>query len=937
MINKKLRRSVFTIASVLLLGGAGVNTAHAVPAKPGLLSFDNGGEKIEVYLRGDEHAHYYVSPDGYMLLRGEDGLFRYALPDGDRLRESTVLARPAGKRDVHEEALLSSFDKQAPFEISTRRLKKRNAAKAPAKVAEESKLCTFPTKGSPRCLAILVEFQDVKFTLPEPKELFGRMLNEEGFSEYGATGSARDFFLASSNGQFSPTFDVYGPVVLPYNMSYYGVNDESGNDARPQEMIPHAVGLLKDEIDFSNYDSDNDGVVDNIYIFYAGYGEADGGPANSIWPHSWNIHDDLKMEIVMNGKMINHYATSNELSDGQGANLAGIGVFCHEFSHVLGLPDLYSTLYTSAFTPGEWSLMDHGSYNNKSHTPPYHTGYERYCLGWVEPKVLSDPRNVSMFPVSRVGAYDDVYMIPTPRRSEYYILENRQQQGWDQYIPGHGMLVWHIDFDPEIWGLNIVNIEKQYVDIVEADNEQSDYSRGGDAFPGTSNVTEFTDASVPSMKTWSGVSLHSPLTDIKDIDGVVSFAFKGGENIFDPVVANEAIAVKAGGFTASWNPVTRSTGYLLSVYRKVTENGVEVKKYVEGLLKYEVGDVNAFEISGLDPSTTYYYVVCATNGRFYSAESNEVKVTTLAPTLDYKTVNLLPASEITGDSFVANWEKLEDADSYEISLYKLDLGEPFIMEADFSDRLLPEGWSTDASFDGRASYAVQTPSLRMTNDGSVLNTSSLNAGIRTLEFWYRASSGTNDASLVVEGLVGPEWQTLHTVSPLVSTSGGATVKLDEIPAGTTKIRIRFNAPSGGSVSIDDIKVGYGGNVDYQPMADFNNIDTAGENSYRFSGLEDGADYGYSVVAYNSDFRSNESGIQGVHVTSSGIDSAEADQIKISVDRLTISIAAPAETPVSVSDLSGLTIASGKGSMRVALPASGVYVINAGGKSFKVII
>lgn len=911
--------------------------AGAVPAKPGLLTFDNGGEQIEVFLRGDEHSHYYETPDGFMLLRGDDGHFRYALPDGSRLKASDILASPKSKRTLDEEVLLASFNKRAPFEISLSNRKALIAKKAPSKIAEESKLCTFPTKGSPRCLAILVEFQDVHFTLSDPTTLFSRMLNEEGFSEYGATGSARDFFIASSGGQFTPEFDVYGPVRLPYNMSYYGANDQTGNDARPYEMVPHAVDLLKDRIDFSDYDSDNDGIVDNIYIFYAGYGEADGGPANSIWPHSWNIHDDLKMEIVMNGKLINHYATSNELSDGQGSALAGIGVFCHEFSHVLGLPDLYSTLYTSAFTPAEWTLMDHGSYNNKSHTPPYHTGYERYCLGWIEPKVLSEPKNVSMYPVSQIGAYDDVYMIRTSSPSEYYILENRQQKGWDEYIPGHGLLVWHIDFDPQMWILNIVNIEKQHIDLVEADNEQSEYSRSGDAFPGTAGVTEFTDTSAPSMKTWNGQPVYSPLTDIRDIDGVVSFAFKGGENIFDPLTANEARDIKAGGFTASWNPISKTTGYLLSVYRKVKENGAEQKKYVDGYLKRELGNVSEWEVKDLDPSTTYYYTVTATNGRFYSADSNEIEVTTLDPTLDYKQVRLLPASEIGTDSFTANWEKIDDADTYEVSLYKLDLGEPFKLDADFSDRLLPDNWTTDASFDGRASYAVETPSLRMTTDGAHLTTSNYTAGIRTLDFWYRASSGISDASLNIEIFLGNEWKEIRKITPLVSTAGGTTVSINDIPAGATRLRILFSAPSGGSVSIDNISLGYGGNVDYQLIPDMSGLDTAGENSYRFTGLDDESDYGYSVTALNADFRSLPSGIQGVHTGISGITTVNASSAKIIIDGMAIHITAETAAELSITDMSGTIIATGKGELTAIVHGKGVYFVKAGKETLKIIL
>lgn len=938
MIIQKLRKFIsgFSLFSLLFILG-GSNLALAVPAKPGVLTFDNGGKEIEVFLKGDEHSHFYVTTDGYMLLRGDDGLFRYAIPDGENLKVSEITASKPSARDIHESALLNSFDKKAPFSISEKKVRARMARKSPSKVAEEATLCTFPTKGSPKCLAILVEFQDVSFKLPDPNTLFSRMLNEEGFSDYGAAGSARDYFIASSNGQFNPQFDVYGPVKLPYHMSYYGSNDATGNDARPYEMIPHAVELLKDQINFADYDTDNDGVVDNIYIFYAGYGEADGGPANSIWPHSWNIHDDLNMEIYMDGKLLNHYATSNELSDGQGTNLAGIGVFCHEFSHVMGLPDLYSTLYTSAFTPGEWSLMDHGSYNNKSHTPPYHTGYERYCLGWIEPKLLSEPRNVSMFPASQIGAYDDVYMIPTPSRSEYYILENRQQQGWDQYIPGHGLLVWHIDFDPQMWLMNIINIEKQYVDIVEADNDKSDYSRAGDAFPGTANVTEFTDSSTPSMKTWNGLSLYSPITDIKDIDGIVSFAFKGGENIFDPMIANEATSIKAGGFTASWNAISKTTGYLLSVYQKVSENGREQKRYLDGFLKKEIGDQTSFEITGLEPSNTYYYTVIATNGRFYSPDSNEIMVTTLNPTLDYKSVALLPASEITNDSFVANWEKIEDADTYEISLYRLDLGDPFFAETGFDDRTLPEGWTTDASFDGRSSYAVEVPSLRMTADGSFLATTSFSTGIRTLEFWYRAASNAKNGYLDIEILLGNDWQTIKTISSLATAAEGEVVEISDMPAGATKMRLSFHTPDTGSISIDNIKIGYGGNVDYQPVKEFSSIDTNGENNYLFSGLDTETDYGYSVVGVNSDFRSLNSGIQGVRTGTAGIYSTSIEDVKVTTYGDIVKISAQEGEAITLTDLAGLTLAHGFGSIEAIVPSNGVYIIQVAGRLYKVIL
>lgn len=908
--------------------------AQAVPAKPGPMHFDNGGKPVEVYLHGDENSHYYTSADGYMLLRGDDGIFRYALPDGKGLRPSGLTASDPSGRSADETSLLSSFSKQAPFSIMRETAAKKGIRRTRGRVADESYLNTFPTKGAPRCIAILVEFQDVKFTLPDPEKLFSDMLNEEGFSQYGATGSAADYFKASSDGQFRPQFDVYGPVTLPYNMSYYGGNNAAGDDARPYEMVPHAVDLLRDQVDFSIYDTDDDGVVDNIYFFYAGYGEADGGPANSIWPHSWNIHDDLGMEIYMNGKLINHYATSNELSNGTGQQLAGIGVFCHEFSHVMGLPDLYSTTYTGTFTPDAWSLMDHGSYNNNSHTPPYHTGYERYCLGWVEPKLLSEPANITLYPVSQPGTYDDVYILPTETSTEYYIFENRQQKGWDEFIPGHGMLVWHIDFVPDLWDLNIINIEKQHIDIVEADNIQSEGTRQGDTFPGTAGVREFTDDTTPSMRSWNGNPLHSPITDIMENNGVITFAFKGGKNIFEEITANAATDIRTAGFTASWNEIPNTTGYILSVYRKESVNGHLNNVYLDGFRKREVGNVTTFRVEGLEPETTYFYTVTATNGRFYSADSNEVEVTTLPPTLDYLAVTALAASDISDTSFQANWLPLDEAEGYEVSLYRLELGEAFIASADFTGRELPAGWETDASYDGRASYAVEVPSLRMTADGSQLTSAAL-SGIRSLSFWYRANSVGDGAALAISVLSNDGWKEIQMISPLSTAQGGTMVEINDIPAPATKVRITFHRGDSGSISIDDVKVGYGGNMTFNPIAGKEAVDAGTECSLLIDNLQPETNYGYSVTARNSEFRSKASEIIGVLTHTAGVDGITAAAEGLTVTGRTIRVDNVSADSVSVSDLTGRILATGNArGFSYEVTAGGVYVIRIGGKSFK---
>ncbi len=435
---------------------------------------------------------------------------------------------------------------------------------------------SFPPYGEPKGLVILVEYQDVRFsgTKDKPEEgeepvfdaydYFNRMLNEEGFSDYDGTGSARDWFIFNSNGLFMPHFDVYGPVTLPNKMKYYGGNDPYRNDRYPERMAIHACEILDETVDFSQYDTDGDGKIDNVFIFYAGLGEADGGGSDTVWPHSFDVSSATKKKYIFDGVQLDHYACSNEI-DNQYNRPDGIGTFVHEFSHVLGLPDLYSTIYNDAFTPGDWSPLDSGPYNNQGRTPPNYSTFERYALGWMEPTEIKglysftqqeDPENSDQredpmqIPTRSDNSSDDseedpeepnvtveCYTLPNLAEenvafiswasdSEYFLFENRQKTGNDAYIPGHGMLVWHIDYNEEIWYYNQVNNtpSHQYVDLVEADNSKSTKSRSGDSFPGTKNKTSYGEETRPAFKTWSKEYMGFNLENIAESeDGIISF------------------------------------------------------------------------------------------------------------------------------------------------------------------------------------------------------------------------------------------------------------------------------------------------------------------------------------------------------------------------------------------------------------------------------
>lgn len=519
------------LLSLLTIGTCAL-TALASPARrtPFTLSL-KGGERVTAVKCGDEHRHWLQTAEGgRLILPTEDGCYRIA---SDQERDA-FFNQPA-KAKVRRKV-----DKFQPV---------------------------FPTSGKMRSLVVLVNFEDVKMKSLTARQDFQRMMTEEGYSERGGTGSARDYYVENSMGVFQPEFDVVGPVDLPHGYAFYGENKSDGDDARAEQMIIDACRALDGEVDFTQYDYNNDGYIDNVFVFYAGYGEATTQDANTIWPHSWDITESTSVPIMLDGKRLDHYACTNELSsDGI---MDGIGTFVHEFGHVLGLPDLYSTAGSYAFTPNTWSVMDEGEYNNDSRTPPYFTVFERYSLGWLNPiEVLPDGCQIA---INSIGT-NEGYIIPTSNPNEYFLLENRQLTGWDKYIPGHGMLVWHIDYDKYIWEMNRVNNNSthQYVDIIEADNLQSSGTKSADAFPGTAKVTSFTAQTKPAFVDWDGNDVKMPLTNIREEDGIIYLDAAGGGAPLEPLryltpLAFEAKQITSKQFLASWQALEDAEGYMVGL------------------------------------------------------------------------------------------------------------------------------------------------------------------------------------------------------------------------------------------------------------------------------------------------------------------------------------------------------------------------------------
>lgn len=859
---KHIYRTIpYTISCLSLL--AAMN-ALAVPANPRPQPVTQpDGSVIMTRLIGDEHGHFILNEESLPIDRGADGAFYYytAGPDGTLTLSTQRVADPANTSG--EKQFLASLDRakiQAGMrsDLQMRQSARKTRRNLPPKVSG------FPCTGSPRGLVLLIEYSDVAFTTPDANDAFSRMLNEEGYSDLGAYGSARDWFIANSAGRFAPDFDVVGPITLNHPRAYYGAN-KGGDDVRPEMMIIEACGLIADQVDFSKYDEDDDGYIDNVFAFYAGYGENLGAmvPSECIWPHSWDIVDATPVPYYFNGKRLNHYACTNEidLTD----TMDGIGTFVHEFSHVMGLPDLYATNYSFAFTPGSWSVMDEGPYNNNSRTPPYYSSFERLSLGWLDPVRIDRAANIKIPPITENRAY----YIATENENEYFLLENRQQTGWDEFIPYHGMLVWHIDYNENIWHYNTVNDRKdhQYVDIIEADDHPHADTRESDPFPGLGGVTSFTDDTLPAMRSWAGNGCGVPLTDIYESNGYIYLKACGGKTVIDPVVALPASEVGIDSFTACWETADEpECEYILSVYQaSVTSGGQTVLNYVNGYEALNLGvDVTSALVSGLNPGEEYRYSVrvhdLETN--MQSVASNEVTVALLPATFDYLTPKALEASDITSCGFTARWEKMEEAESYLVNVVEKSTGEPSTTDCGFTGGLsaLPQGWLTNS----KLTYAAEdycgadTPSLRFNAEGQYLEMLPVDGYARGMRFWLRSVGTTPESNLEVMARIAGEWTNALTLNLNSIDTNNIEIPEDSLPYAAEALRLVFHPAGKGSVAIDDVTLFWGGETTVSPLEAYTDLDVDQATSLPVTGLEPGTVYCYTVTAVKGGVKSKVS-------------------------------------------------------------------------------
>lgn len=512
-------------------------TSWSMPAKPGKVTLlQPDGTKVEVYIHGDEWFHYYESLDGKVLIPGSDGLLKYAEFDAS----GNVVAgsvNVAGGNATHRATVATHGTDVAAMRSALGRQAEQARACSPFRANRPGAIKTmFPTKGTMRGLIVLAQYQDVKFSPNGTLEKFQQMASADDYKGENAPGSMRDYFITQSHGQFTPEFDVVGPVTLPKNRAYYGSASEGGSE-RVIDMIRDAATLAHDEcgVDFSRYDANNDDAVDFFYVIFAGYGQAQGGPEECVWPCAMDLSNDTSIP-EFDDKYLGRIACSSELKGYERDTIDGIGTFCHEFSHILGLPDIYDVNYTSCYGMNHNDIMDRGGYNNNGFTPAGYTAMDKYTVGWLEPTVLSEAAD--RLELEDLTESNKAYFIVSDKdQNEYYTLENRQPTKWDAALPGHGLLISHIKYSSIHWNKNLVNTVQagfEHVQLIPADGLWDDKSadnpnaEANDYFPGVDgHFTEFSSATRPALTWRTGESAEGQgIYNISLANGVVTFDYR---------------------------------------------------------------------------------------------------------------------------------------------------------------------------------------------------------------------------------------------------------------------------------------------------------------------------------------------------------------------------------------------------------------------------
>ena len=601
-MKQALHNLIIYILVILLTTGI----TDARPARPGrTIVTQPDGTTINTIIKGDEWFHIHTTEDGKAIIKDADGWWNYAIYDqnGEKKSSGYHVGKDTPKVVLSQSMMINTSamreNAARKRELMMSRLQERQMKKAASGNSSQKTM---------RGLIILAAFNDVPFKYT-PAD-FNETMNVK-------QGCAKEYFNDQFEGIYEFEFDISPIVTLSGNRKWYGENNSFGDDKRPAEMAKEACELAYAAgVEFSKYDMDGDGEVDNVHIFYAGGDESEGDGDDRIWAHQWSLSDAGLTTLKLDGKTIDRYSCSSELTIPSSLStnyvIAGIGAFCHEFSHILGLPDFYDTDYErNGYSTGLWgstSLMDMGSYNNNGNTPPNYNAIEREILGLSTCMTITEGASYSMGPINEDRKF---FRMETDRNTEYYLFECRAAEGWDKHIGGDGMLVYHIDkSSSRQWNYqNSVNcqLSHQCADLIEADGRSDNFEGitsalwnniAGVFFPYKSN-TSLSATTTPALKYWSGSKCPLSIRNITKNGKAISFSVVGQNTVTPPKATDVKFAAFTDAVLINFSNSTDYNGYArIKCYNDSWSKTIDVAPYADGM--YSV------TIEGLEPNAKTY-------------------------------------------------------------------------------------------------------------------------------------------------------------------------------------------------------------------------------------------------------------------------------------------------------------------------------------------
>lgn len=640
----------------------------AVPAYNQILVVkQSDNTKLSLFLKGDEKVNWAKTTDGYTLLKSKNGDFVYAIADDKGgITPSTFIAHNDNERDKEEIEFLRGIDKELFF--SRDQINSLNQLWDFKQTPEyqQSYNQAKTTQRDLRIVVLLVGYPNRAFV--NDAQYFDNLFNQVGYNVNGNEGSVHDYFLASTFGNVRVTADVYGPFVSSAGCEVYSNQVAGHNGAK--NLLREIIDLADPIINFANYCGNGSNYVDCVYMIYAGCAASSGEPF-AIWPHRSALYPPVQKD----GVYIYNYGCSAELngSTAYGETPPVIGTICHEFSHVLGLGDVYDTDYGGSGGESaanyDWDVMSSGCYNNAARTPCLWSAFQRSSEGFLDLVELGATNtgigNKTLAPLCLSNNAYKITYSPT----EYFVIENRQQIGWDRYLPGHGMIITHIDKSVPGWNSNCANCDPSWmgINLIEA-NPLTIWNRASNPFPGSSNNTSFTDTSNPNSLSNNGGPLNKPITRIKENTITKNISFDFG-------------AISPNSPRAITNGITRLTSDSIYVSVSVSQTSDPI---VEKGIVYSTSSNPLFTdtkiinnepdnnfisvISGIQPSTTYFVRAYVKNSSsvYYFGEIIEAttpcpSITTFPFSYSFENSSLLSCWSEESNSFLSNVWKIKDS------------------------------------------------------------------------------------------------------------------------------------------------------------------------------------------------------------------------------------------------------------------------------------